>query len=70
MTNVEMPADMHCRSCEQRVRRALHDLAGVVSVETDLKRQRVAVEFDEERVGEPDVRTAAAGALTHGVIDG
>jgi copper chaperone CopZ len=70
MTNVELPADMHCRSCEQRVHRAVRALDGVRSVTTDLKRQRVAVEFDDERLDESEVRAAVTGAVTHGVIGG
>lgn len=68
MRNVELPADMHCGSCEQRVQRAVRALDGVRSVATDLKRQRVSVEFDDERVDESEVRAAVAGAVTHGVI--
>lgn len=70
MTNVELPADMHCRSCEQRVQQAVHALDGVHSVATDLKRQRVAVEFDDERVNESEVRAAVTGAATHGALGG
>lgn len=70
MTNVELSADMHCRSCEQRVQRALRALDGVRSVATDLRRQRVAVEFDDERVDESEVRAAVTGEATHEVIGG
>ena len=69
MTKVELPADMHCRPCEQRVLRAVRALDGVRSVEADLKRQRVAGEFDDGRVGESEVRAAVAGA-PHGDIAG
>jgi copper chaperone CopZ len=65
MTQVELPADMHCRSCEQRVERAVRALDGVSSVKTDLKRQQVAVEFDERRVDESEVEAAVAGAASH-----
>jgi len=67
MTQVELSADMHCRSCQQRVERAVHALDGVHSVKTDLKRQQVAVEFDERRVDESEVRAAVAGAASHGL---
>lgn len=66
MTGVELAAEMHCRSCEQRVRRGLEGLDGVLSIETDLKRQRVAVEFDDGVVDESEVRTAVANAVPHG----
>lgn len=62
MTNVELPADMHCASCEQRVQRAVRALDGVRAVATDLKRQVVAVDFDEDRVDEAQMRAAVAGA--------
>lgn len=58
---------MHCRSCEQRVLRALRVLDGVHSVNTDLKRQLVAVEFDDERVDESEVRRAVAVSVDHGL---
>ncbi len=70
MRNMEFAADMHCRSCEQSVQRAVQALDGVRSVETDLKRQRVAVEFDDERVQESELRTAVASASTHSVGGG
>lgn len=70
MTNVDLPADMHCRSCEQRVQRAVRALNGIREVKTDLKRQRVAVEFDDVVVDESEVRAAVSGAATHGVIGG
>ena len=65
MTSVDLPADMHCRSCEQRVVRAVRGLAGVHEVETNLKRQRVAVEFDDKLVNESRLREAIEGALGH-----
>ncbi len=67
MTVVELSAQMHCRSCEQRVLRAVRGLDGVHSVNTDLKHQSVSVEFDEGRVDELKVRRAVAGALSHGL---
>ena len=67
MNNIELEASMHCRSCEQRVLRAVRALDGVHSVNTDLKRQRVAVEFDGDRVGESELRAAVATAATHGI---
>jgi copper chaperone CopZ len=45
-------------------------LDGVRSVETNLRRQRVAVDFDDELVGESEVRAAVANAATHGVTGG
>lgn len=62
---MELLADMHCRSCEQRVERALRALDGVQAVRTDLKRQQVAVQFDERRVDESEVEAAVAGAASH-----
>lgn len=70
MTKIELPADMHCRSCEQRVLRAVRDLDGVRSAETDLKRQRVTVEFDDELVGASEVRAAVASGATHATSGG
>ena len=70
MTNIELSADMHCRSCEQRVARAVSALDGVHAVETDLKRQRVAVQFDDQVLTESDLRTAVEDAASHGVLDG
>lgn len=70
MTRIDLRADMHCTSCEQRVQRAVQALDGVHSVETDLKHQRVAVEFDAQRVDESGVRAAVASAATHGDIIG
>jgi len=67
MTRVELAAEMHCRSCEQRVERAVRALDGVNSVKTDLKRQHVAVEFDEHRVDESELRAVVAGAASHGL---
>lgn len=65
MANVELPAEMHCRSCEQRIRRAVAALDGVSSVDADLKRQRVIVKFDAGRVEESEVRATVAGASPH-----
>ena len=69
MTNIDVAADMHCRSCEQRVVRAVGDLDGIRSVIPDLNGQRVAVEFDKELVTESEVRAAVEGAGAHGMLD-
>lgn len=69
-TNMELPVDMHCRSCEQRVTRAVGALDGVQAVTTDLKRQTVAVEFDDQRVDESEVRAAVTGAVDHDTVEG
>ncbi len=69
MTDIDLAAEMQCRSCEQRVLRAVRSLDGIQSVRTDLKRQRVAVEFDDELVTESEVRAAVEGAGTHGMLD-
>lgn len=39
-----------------------------MAVVTDLRRHRVDVEFDDQRVDEPAVQAAVAGAATHGLI--
>lgn len=70
MTNVVLPAEMHCRSCEQRIQRALDGVDGVRSVTTDLRHQRVGIEFDDERVDETELRSAVANASSHGDIGG
>lgn len=70
MSSLELSAEMHCGSCEQRVRRALGSLDGVRSVETDLKKQRVAVEFDDELVSESQLKTVVDRAGSHGMLDG
>lgn len=67
MTKLNLPAPMHCRSCEQRVQRTVGALDGVRSVTTDLSRQTVVVEFDEEVVRESEIHTAVAGAAAHDV---
>lgn len=67
MRQVELPAEMRCRSCEQRVENALRSLEGVLSVATDLKRQRVEVEFNERSIDEAEVGAAVARAATHGL---
>lgn len=47
---------IHCDSCEQRIARALRRLPGVLGVEAGADSQRVAVEFDAERVGDEELR--------------
>ena len=68
MANIEVAADMHCRSCEQRVARAVRSLNGIRSVATDLSEQRVVVEFDDDVVTEAGIRAAVEGAGTHGSL--
>jgi len=43
-------------------------LDGVSSVETDLKRQRVAIQFDDQLLDESEVRAAVARAVTDDVL--
>jgi copper chaperone CopZ len=69
MRHIDVAADLHCRSCEQRVLRAVRSLDGIGSARTDLRRQRVAVEFDDELVAESKVRAAVEGAGAHGILD-
>lgn len=69
MTHIEVTADMHCGSCEQRILRAVRSLDGIHSVRTDLKGQRVAVQFDDELVAESEVRAAVEAAGSHGTLD-
>jgi copper chaperone CopZ len=49
--------------------RAVRSLDGIHSVRTDLKGQRVAVEFDDELVTESEIRAAVEGAGAHGILD-
>ncbi len=69
MANIELAADMHCRSCEQRVVRAVRSLNGIRSVATDLSEQRVVAEFDEDLVTEAEIRAAVEGAGMHGSLN-
>jgi copper chaperone CopZ len=69
MTGIDLAAEMHCRSCEERVLRAVRSLDGIRSVRIDLRGQRVAVEFDDELITESAVRAAPSTAGTHGILD-
>lgn len=70
MTAIDLNAPMHCRSCEERVRRNVSRLAGTLRVTTDLKRQSVPIDLDEDRVAETDVRETVRAAVDHGSSKG
>lgn len=70
MSTVELPAEMHCRSCEQRVIRTLRSVEGVRFVEADLKRQRVTVELNERVIGAADLRIRVENAVAHPLPEG
>jgi copper chaperone CopZ len=67
MTHIDVAADMHCGSWEQRALRAVRSLDDIHSVRTDLEGQRVAV--DDELVAESEVRAAVEAVGTHGTLD-
>lgn len=41
---------MHCASCEEKIKKNLRFEKGVVKIETDLKNQRVAVTYDPAKI--------------------
>ncbi|MGI9050483.1 MAG: heavy-metal-associated domain-containing protein [Rubrobacteraceae bacterium] len=47
---------IHCEGCEQRIGRALKRLDGVEEVRAGAESQRVAVEFDPEKIGPEEMR--------------
>jgi copper chaperone CopZ len=47
--------DIHCEACEERIRAALLQLAGVRSVKADRKARHVEVRLDLERTSEEEV---------------
>lgn len=49
---------MSCQHCENRVKKAVGELAGVSSVDVDLKKKTVTVEFDPGMATEGNFKTA------------
>ncbi len=65
---VEFPARMNCKACQYRVEKAVARQQGVLSIKTDLRSQRVTVEFDPSLSDETHLREAIDNSLNRGML--
>ncbi|MBI5229380.1 heavy-metal-associated domain-containing protein [Candidatus Micrarchaeota archaeon] len=47
---------MHCSSCSTLLKEEIVELEGVKAVNADFKKGKIAVEFDESKVAEKQIR--------------
>lgn len=52
----------HCSDCENRIKRVLKRLPGVITVTADQKTQRVSIALDTAKTPLPDVKQALESA--------
>lgn len=49
---------MHCQSCEALIKDALEETDGVFTASADLKKKRVRVLFNDEKISTEEIRKA------------
>jgi len=53
---------MTCGHCVETVTKAVSSLDGVDTVDVDLEKKEVKVDFDESKIGIPDIKAKIASA--------
>lgn len=53
---------MSCQHCVETIQKSLAELAGVRSVSVNLEKKEVAVEFDENQVGQAELASKITAA--------
>jgi Cu+-exporting ATPase len=69
MQTTELPAELHCKACEHRVRRGLGNVDGVGDVVTNLKAQTVKIAFDPTKVTQKDLEDEIARQTHPSLLD-
>ncbi len=52
--------DMHCTACVMRLEGIKDDLPGIASIRASYLKQTLVIEYEEDKVGEIEIRQAVA----------
>jgi len=57
MKNIKLKVNgMHCQSCEVFIRETLQDIEGIFTASADLKKKKVSVLFNDDKISTEQIR--------------